>query len=171
MSDATDWRCCYLPVCCCVDQLGNRQRIRLFAMKELTTLHGVLVEEKACREALAALCKKNPVSFYEEFRAELEHARRLGFTVDAEPRMHEAQRLFDSVKDRIEVRACRCVSVVLCPLSSVVFAAPPRSINALAAGLVPGPCFCCGGVCTVIAGPYAYLLSSWLVVCALLTWM
>jgi hypothetical protein len=75
-------------------------------MKEIGALHLVLLEEKRCRDLLAAIVKKNPVENYEEFRVGLEHARRLGLDPAKEPLVVEAQRLFDSVKDRIEVRMC-----------------------------------------------------------------
>jgi hypothetical protein len=81
-----------------------KQRIILHDVKAIKALHVVLLEEKQCRDALAVVVKKNPVDCYEEYRLELEHARRLGFDTAREPLMADAQRLFDSVKDRIEVR-------------------------------------------------------------------
>lgn len=92
----------FLPLTCC-NQLALKQRIVLHDVKAIQALHIVLLEEKRCRDSLAVVVKKNPVDFYEEFRLGLEHARRLGFDPSKEPLMVEAQRLFDSVKDRIEV--------------------------------------------------------------------
>ena len=92
---------------CCrgalIRQRGLKPRIILHEMKELRVLQARLLEEKRCREVLAALKKKSPVDFYEEFRAGLEHARRLEFDPAKEQLVADIQRLFDSVKDRIEV--------------------------------------------------------------------
>ncbi len=76
----------------------------MFELKELTLLQIRLEEEKGCRDVLASLLKKNPVEYYEQFRAALEHARKLEFDPAKEPLVVDTQRLFDSVKDRIEVR-------------------------------------------------------------------
>ena len=93
-----------------VIQLGNAQWRQVFEMKELLRLQDRLQDEKQCRESLEKLIKQNPVEYFEEYRTLLEHARKLELDPRKEPVVAEAKRLFESVKDRIEVRDAARVS-------------------------------------------------------------
>ena len=96
------------------------ERVQLFELKALAVLHARLLEEKACRDHLRVLVTKSPVDSYEEFRDALELVKRLHLNPATEPLVVETQRLFDSVKDRIEVCAWRvfvlCCYSTLCTL-------------------------------------------------------
>ena len=70
-----------------------------------------------CCVAVGAFCVSR---CYEEFRSALEHARRLDLDPRKEPLVAEAKRLFESVKDRIEVR--RVPLCVSCTTRTVAYA-------------------------------------------------
>ncbi len=84
-------------------QRGHSLSIVLFEMKDLQRMHKRLTEEKACRDVLSQLIKKNAVEFFEAFERALEEAKRLELEPSREPLVAEAKRQFDSVRDRIEV--------------------------------------------------------------------
>ncbi len=94
---------CFTCVASFLLQLGNAQTVKLFQLKQLKTLQATLIDEKLCRDTLQRLIPLSPVDNFEGFKAALEHAARLEFDPAKEPLVHEAQRLFASVKDRIEV--------------------------------------------------------------------
>lgn len=83
--------------------------MKLFELKKLGVLQARLVDEKLCRETLQRLIPLSPVDNFEAFKAALEHANRLEFDPAKEPLVNEAQRLYASVKDRIEVGLALCV--------------------------------------------------------------
>ncbi len=103
---------------------------------------------------------------YEEFRSALEHARRLDLDPRKEPLVAEAKRLFESVKDRIEVR--RVPPCVSCTTRMVAYAVhaladsrctpPPVGGEPSLASLVvlPAPELC---PCTVVGVPPLLLLN------------
>ena len=82
---------------------GRAASFQVFEMRALETLHGLLLEEKACRELLTSLLPFDPADKYAEYEGALKSAVRLGLMGEA--LTGQVQHKFNTVKDRVEARA------------------------------------------------------------------
>ena len=98
-------------------EVGAKQRVQLFEMKEIRRLKKVLLEERLCREELKRVLDLDPVDHFESYQKSLQEAERLQVRDSLD--FCRASLRFALVCLCVSVSVCLCVCVCL-SLSHVV---------------------------------------------------